>query len=420
MIDSARFRFLADALNGTGGFRPTVDSDTGEGTTYLVQYPRESSEKFARRNNLAWYVNDLRLACARFAGYLTKRPVMRELSAPVYEEMLRDCDWRGNSLDTFWARFMMDAKARGCMGLLVDRTTDPGTDRAIPYLVPIAPEDFLTVDLGAQGQVESVEIVTDDGRVRGWDAARWWVREGDQMTDAGDHAIGQCPVLLFSEGEPLQEGEFAQIADMSVRLFNLRSELDEILRAQTFSLLTYQVPESMGGTFDFSSIAAQIGTSNMLTHSGATPAFIAPPDGPARIYLDVITALESKIGEAGYIVKMPNQSETGLSLTLRFQVLNAALATFANRMENLERGMWRLVAAWMGMQEVPEVAWDDDYSLADVATELEVLGAMQAGGFSEETLRAKRRQIVGLDLSHLESEEMDALLAAEEAGSHER
>ncbi len=73
-LDSARFQFIADALDGTGGFR------TGDA---LVRYPRESDEKFARRKAMAWYAHALRPACQRFVGYIAKRPVYRDLSQPA-------------------------------------------------------------------------------------------------------------------------------------------------------------------------------------------------------------------------------------------------------------------------------------------------------------------------------------------------
>lgn len=434
-LDTARFRFIADALHGSGGFRPRVSSSgsgiapTLVGPSYLIQYPREGDEKFARRNEVAWYVNDLASACGRFAGYLAKRPPQRQTDNPLIATFIDDCNWKGDALDVFWSSFTIEAKARGSMLLLVDMPREqPGTladqlaRRAVPYLLPIKPEEVASIELNDQGKVERCEIYVEDGRVRGWDAAGWWVRKGEKVLDDGTHPLGVCPVLAFAENEFSREGEFSQIADLSRRLFNLHSELDEILRAQTFSLLTYQTPPEQAGLLDVATVAAQIGTHNMLVHGGQTPAFIAPPDGPAVIYMQRIAAIEERIKLIGYNVESSAQrQESGVALTLRFQSLNSALSHWAGRMSDLELRVWELVTRWMGLKfDGVSSAWDDDYAIADIRAELEKLGAMQLSGFSEATLTAKRKQIVSLDLACLGDEELTALLNAEGEGEHER
>jgi hypothetical protein len=433
-MNTARFRFLADALHGTGGFRPSVSHDASgvailSGSSYLVQYPREGAEKYARRNEVAWYANDLRSACARFAGYLAKRPPQRQTDNPLLSAFIDDCNWRGDALDVFWGAFTVEAKARGSMLLLVEMPRDTGASvadqlarRAVPYLVPIMPEDLVAIATDDRGLVDFCEIHGADSLIRGWDANEWWVRKGEQRTEQGEHGLGVCPVLAFAESEFPREGEFSQIADLSRRLFNLHSELDEILRAQTFSLLTYQIPPDQAGLLDVATVAAQIGTHNMLIHGGATPAFIAPPDGPATIYLARIAAMEEQIKRIGHNIEPSSQKqESGVALTLRFQALNSALAHWASRMSDLELRVWDLVTRWLGLPfESVSVSWDDDYAIADITAELEKLGAMQLSGFSEATLTAKRQQIVSLDLAGLGDEELSALLDAEAEGMRER
>lgn len=426
LINTTRFQFIADALRGTGGFRPIVsrvtNTPTLTGVSYLVQYPREGDEKFARRNEVAWYANDLGAACSRFAGYLSKRPPMRVTANPLLAAVIDDCNWRGDALDVFWSAFTVEAKARGSMLLLVDMPRDQATaGRQVPYLLAIAPEELVSLSVNEQGMVDYCEVRADDGLIRGWDTAQWWTRKGEQRLEAGDHNLGICPVLAFAENEFPNEGEFAQIADLSRRLFNLHSELDEILRAQTFSLLTYQIPPEQAGLLDVSTVAAQIGTHNMLVHSGNTPAFIAPPDGPATIYLARIAAMEEKIRRIGHTVEAPGQAESGIALTIRFQQLNSALSHWAARMSDLEARTWDLVTRWLGLPyQSIAVSWNNDYALTDISAELDVLTAMQMTGFSDATLSAKRQAIVAMALSGLRDDELSALLATEGEITHER
>lgn len=428
--DTARFRFLAEALHGTGGFRPCIVG-TGataavSGSSHLIQYPRESDAKFARRNEVAWYANDLASACGRFAGYLSQRKPQRDLGNPLLEAMAKDCNWKGNSLDVFLSSFTIEAKARGCMLLLVDMPRETGTSqadqlehRAFPYLARIAPELVTEYETDERGQLSRVEILDGD-LIRGWDTTAWWVRQGGRQVDGGTHNLGVCPVLAFAESEFPGEGEFSQIADLARRLFNLHSELDEILRGQTFSLLTYQIPPDQAHLFEAETTASQIGTHNMLVHTGISPAFIAPPDGPAKIYLERIQAVEEKIRRIGHMIEAPDRTESGVALKIRFQQLNSSLSHWASRLEDLERRLFDLACRWLGIPNRTTISWDDDYAITDIATELETLSSMQLTGFSDAALREKRKQILVLDFATLEEDELTALLEAEDEAGHER
>lgn len=416
-LNNQRFTFIANALNGTGGF-----SDG----SYLIQYPRESAEKYTRRTELAWYRNFITSACHEFIGYLQKRAVSRSVNNPLLQALVDDADWKGNSLDQFWSLFMLEAKARGLMLLLVDMPrTLPETQgeqiaqRAAPYLAMITPERVVNYQLDSNNLLLMVEIgdtfKLPDGKVvnvvRGWDVQGWWVKKGNDILEQGVHNLGLCPVLEFSESNNFgQPGEFAQIADLSKRYYNLCSERDEILRAQTFSLLTYQVPPEQAHLFDQKSIAEAIGTHNMLLHHGDTPAFIAPPDGPATIYNGVIDGIETIIKRVAMTVEQPAAQESGIALTIRFQQLNGALTSFARKMEDLERRVWWLASLWLGLNELAETSWAKDFSLADINQELAELSAMQMSGFTPAVIAEKQKQIINLSFGNIDPSVLESLL----------
>lgn len=435
-LDTARFRFIADALDGAGVFRPSVTYDS-EGravsvnSTAIVQYPRESKEKFARRNDVAWYENHMLSSCRRFVGYLAKKPPLRDVGNPLLEDFAADCNWRGDSLDVFWQGFMVEAKARGSMLLLVDMPASEAQTMAeqremrfFPYLVTIKPEDVTNYSLDDRGRLSVVEYGTTwDGRpaIKGWDIERWWVKQEGKEVAGDQHNLGLCPVIAFSEnGDFPSFGDFAQIADISKRLFNARSELDEILRAQTFSLLHYHVPQDQHD-FNASSVAEAIGTHNMLIHRGDAPGFIAPPSGPAEIYLDTISKLEEALKRVALVVEAPEEqsAESGLALTIRFQALNSALTGFARKMEDFERRMWDVACAWLNLpSDRVTVEWAKDYALADIQMELQVLGAMQAQAFPDEAIRQQQKQVAALAFSTAPPDEFQAIIdAIDESGS---
>jgi hypothetical protein len=439
-LDARRFRRLAEALGAEGEFRPVVDYDTvGEllrpkgvaGSSALVPYPRESLAKYASRAAVAYYENHLLSACQRFVGYLAKRPPSRELPGPFDDAFVQDCDWRGNDLDVFWLSFMAQAKARGSMLLLVDmprELPDSQADqlerRALPYLVAVPPEDVVDFQMNDRGELTVCRIRSlwtdpatgqQKAAIRAWDATQWAVIVSGQTVEQGDHAFGRCPVLAFSEsGEFPSYGEYEQIADLSRRIYNARSELDEILRSQTFSLLTYQVPPEQTGQFNAQAVAEAIGTHNMLIHAGQGPAFIAPSEGPARVYMDVIAKLEEAIRRVSLTIESPEAqtAESGLALTVRFQALNSALVSFARRMEDLERRMWGLVAAGLGVESRATVAWAKDFAIADVARELETLSVMQGTAMPEAVISEQMRTVVTTQFSTADQTTLDGLLAA--------
>ena len=423
VFDRQRFWFLYNALNAEGGFK------NGE---YLCQYPRESSTKFDRRKKVAWYENHLASAATRFAGYLSKRPPVRVTENPLLKKFVEDSDWKGNDLDVFWMNFILQAKARGSMLLAIDMPETSGdtlaqqtSKRLIPYLIAVPPENIEEFTIDATGRLS--RVVISDNRVISqnmaainrhiYDTETVRVEISGQAAKVFQHGLGICPVLAFVEnGDFPSFGEFAQIADISLRLYNMRSELDEILRAQTFSLLHYQVPVEQMSSFDSAKVAEAIGTHNMLIHHGDAPGFIAPPDGPATIYQKSIHDLTELIKTISHNVDLgtAKQAESGVALALRFQELNGALTNFARKMEDLERRMWEIVGLWL---KIPtgnpiESAWSKDFSLSDVSGELDTLGKYQASNFPPEVIRQKQKSIIALDFSTIDQTVMDEMIAA--------
>ena len=434
-----RFRFIAHALRADGPFRPVVQ-DTGDGgiqlsgLSYLVRYPRESDSKFARRNEVAFFSSPLSRACARFVGYMSMRPPSREMANEVFQRVADDLDGKGNNIDVFLHQFAVDAKARGSMLLLVDMPAVLSSSRAqqlqertLPFWSAIRPEDVTDYAVGDDGKFTFCEFggtfTKPDGSTVGctwrFDRQGWEAREGNnsRLTLAqGVHPLGECPVLIFTEGGDFPHfGPFSAIADLAKRLFNADSELDEILRSQTFSLLTMQVPNE---STDAQKIAAAqvagetIGTNNLMVHGGSTPAFIAPPDGPARIYLDRINGLRAEIDEVGLNVATVNQQESGIAMQMRFQAINGELAKFSGRMEDLERRAWDLSRRWLGMTMAPATAWPRDFNIAEVETELRILADMVSAGMPDAVIAEQQKRVVSLQFPGLEQERQDELTQA--------
>lgn len=434
-MERTRYQFIAHALDGTGPFRPQVTRDVNGGavnvvgSTVLVPYPRESDLKFARRNEVAWYVSDLKRACSDFVGYFSARQPMRDLPHELYQAMADDLDGKGNAIDVFWSDFMIQAKARGAMCLLVDMPPAMApnlatqlSDRVAPYVTPIKPENITAYRIGDDGKFDFAEFsgkyTYEDGKqvdcIWHFDRQMWECRDKEnKLIDAGVHPLGECPVLIFDEsGNFPSFGPFSEIAEVAKRLFNCESELDEILRAQTFSLLTLQVPD---GTVNDEKIEVArtvgqtIGSSNLMVHTGQQPAFIAPPDGPARIYMDRVDALRARIQEIALDVRGSNSQESGIALQMRFRALNSALSSFSERMEGLEKRMWELARLWLGLTASPDVQWPRDFNLSDIETEMTALEKMQSTGMPDVVVAEQKKRIVSIQFAGLDSEQQEKM-----------
>jgi hypothetical protein len=439
-----RFRFIGHALAGTGPFRPvvvetgTAGQVTVSGDSAIIRYPRESLPKYARRNQVAFYASPLARACARFVGYLFTRDPVREVPHDLYAKMVDDIDGRGNALDVWWGTFAVELKARGSMLLLVDMPEAvPETmaaqiaQRRVPVWTQVAPESLTDYALGEDGKFEFAEFSgtwTQGGEQVActwhFDRQGWSATDKDRKTlGQGVHGLGECPLLICTEsGDFPSFGPFAAIADLARRLFNLDSELDEILRGQTFSLLTMEV--SKDSTDEQKLAAAKvagetIGTANLLVHTGGTPSFIAPASGPADVYLRRIEDIRAQIDEIALKPRESGQRESGDAMRMRFAAINGELARFAGRLEDLERRAWALSQRWLQMPSiVPQVSWSRDYNVADVAAELQLLRDMRDAGMPREVLVEQQRRIVAVQFAGLSPDDKQRMVDAIDTQLH--
>jgi hypothetical protein len=451
-----RFRYLREAFYGEGGFDPVVVSEDqpvtvtlGDGTTttayrrvpkiagicHLAQHPRETPERYASRAEMAVYENHLREACERFVGFLSRRrPLRSETQAPLTQLLLANADMRGNSLDAFFAEFALKAKAYGSMLLLLDMPSaapaesmaDQIARRAVPYLSAVDPENVKAFEISESGRFEWVEIQTfedaGDGEgmrilVRRWDSKEWSIKDQvGKVIRSAPHGFNSCPVVPFTESGMKFPclGKYAQVADLSKAIYNHRSRLDELLAGQTFSILTFQIPQNTSQP-NPAAFTASVGVNSMLPYPGERPDFVSPDQGNAETHLKVIAECQAAIRRITQDDAASDTTagvESGLARKVRFERLNAELSSFALRMQQLEMEMWRLFASATGTESRVSVAWPTDFNLVDSVTELSILAEMQNTGFPDQVLAAKRTAIVASEFDSVDEAEKSALIAS--------
>ncbi len=92
-------------------------------------------------------------------------------------------------------------------------------------------------------------------------------------------------------------------------------------------------------------------------------------------------------------------------MQMRFASINAELASFAERMEDLERRAWELSRQWLQMTQAPSVEWPRDFNVADVEKELKILADMQASAMPVEVIAAQQKRIVSIQFAGAEQED---------------
>jgi len=415
-----QWKLAKDAYNGEGGF---LNGD------YINKYPRELENKIEQRREIAYYTNIFASKVSRFIGYIYKQKPVRDTKSNILKIILDDIDMKKNSANIFFSNFAKNAKVYGCNLILIDMPTalpdnlkDQMQQRAFPYTVEIDPQRVLNYKLDNYGNFEYVFIsdtmLNEKGKVveikRYYDNAQWVIYDkDDNALDKGEHNLGVTPVLIFSEdGLFPTTGEFTQIANLAKRHYNLQSELDEILRGQTFSILTMQTSSSGD---------IKLSTDNALLYQkdADRPEFIAPPSAPAEMYRQRIKDIEEQIDTIAYDITTNKSTESGIALSIKFQGLNASLSSFAQRLEDFELRVYEVIAKYLKETSDVTVSYAKEFSIVDINQEIAILEQMQGLISSPTYFKLKAMQIITNDLSSadnaditkIESEIEDSLKA---------
>ena len=414
------YKFANEAYKGIGGFL---------NGNYIDKYPRESENKYEERKKIAYYINLFAPKVNRFVGYLFKKLPLRETNNKLIKLILDDVDFRGNNINVFMQNFAKNAKVRGVNLLLVDMPkTLPLTlkeqieNRILPYFVEILPERLIEYKLDNNGKFEYVAFsdVIDNSTfqnkdttqvIRYYDKNEWKILDMDgSVIESGVHNLKVCPVLIFSENNEFPSiGEFSQIAFLNKRHYNLLSELDEILRNQTFSILTLK------GNLN-NDIEVKVSTENILIYSDERPEFIAPPPAPAEIYQKKIKQIEEAIDKIAYDVSTNQSPESGIALDIKFQGLNSSLANFATKLEDLELRAFDIVFRFLKEKNDITVSYPKNFNIIDIEKEINILNEMKNLIDSPTYFKLKTLQIIQNDLNLTDVEDFSKIVSEVEDG----
>lgn len=411
-------QFLLDAYTGQGGFLNGA---------YLVRHGRESDTKFQERQALAEYPNYVGKIVNIYSGFLFREQPKRETS-DTYAAFSRDVDGTGAGLtiDLGMLGYQRLAMAVGTLYIIVDKPKQPGR---LPYLAVRFPREVQRWEMDGKGRLtlitfsERVQLSSTEAVVqfRTFTETDWRVHSdanGGGIVEQGEHGLGRVPVVRLHSTIPLLTTDLRAkawahgLAQANWSLFNQLSEMRELFRKQTFSILALPVTSDEEAQ-RLSNLT--ISTENALTYNptgGGKPSYIAPPADPVRLYQEAIGKTIERIYELSNLNFVAGVRSSGVAMKYEFQQLNQALVDLAMLTERAETEIASLVAAWQNEAWLGMISYPRNFDVRDLAADLqEALDAQTLSispTFEQEQKKRLARQMLGHTVSQATMEQIDA------------
>lgn len=407
-IDRTSDQFLLDAYSGQGGF--------ADGS-YLVAHPREATDKLNRRQELAVYPNFTRKIVDVMMGFLWRQAPNREVD-DLYNQFAENADNAGGKLDAVLFVYQRLAMILGTVYVIVDKPKTQGetrADQSMPYLALRLKSQLVAETKDAAGVWESVTFAEAlDGAMvyrtfmlTGWRLSK--EKDGSGIIEQGKYSIGRVPVVRLHIAKPLNPTDSASqswvydLAGLNWDLYNQRSELRELFRAQTFAILALPVTDSSERE---KLKDMTIGTDNALTYNpagGGEPKYIAPPPDPVSLYMQQIAATIADIYRVANLEFVGGVQQSGVALSFHFQEANSGLRGMAEMCEAGEREIAQLVYLWQGREFAGSIAYANDFNITDLQTAINTaMDSVTLGMGAEFDKAVKKRlakQILGNDVA---------------------
>lgn len=430
MVDRTSDQFLMDAYEGTGGF--------ADGS-YLIPHPREKDTKFAQRKELATYPNLAQKMVNIMMGFLWRQSPNREADG-LYAAFQENADGANTKLETLLFTYQRLAMILGTVYIIVDKEPTQGSTKAtenLPYLVARLPGQLAAESKRKNGAWTSVTFSEQEGSEiryrtytdKGWKVARDLA--GDDIIEQGSYfsdgrSLGRVPVVKYHIAKPLNPTSsrtvswFKGLADLNWAIYNRESELTELFRGQTFSLLALPVsdPAEAERLTDLT-----VGTENAISYNpagGGQPAYIAPPPDPVQLYMTKIDKLADMMYKMANLEFIGSVQPSGEALKYHFDETNSCLGGMAEMGEAAELDIARLVYLWQNKVFKGAISYPKQFNLTDLAgainTALDSISLQIGPEFNRAIKKRLAKQILSNDTAPATMTAIDAEIDAQSDG----
>lgn len=445
---------LHDIYEGSGGF---LDADR----PYLVPHPREwldhsepvkdddgavigwapkqrptnPSPKLRERRKLARYENIAATLIDQLQGALFRNPIVRNFGQntdtrrPI-QDFWDDADGLGTAWDALCKEAWKPAGVFGHVFLYLEEAED----RDVPVVrlyTPLDVPDWLVDDRGGLIAVKFLEaaprddfriapVVTEkDLRVRLVTAEGWEIQTiGGKRIEGGSHAFDALPVVpLYSRRRallPVIGQSLLRDPQLYLDHYNLLSEVRELLRKQTFSILNVVVGDTPAGLVtEQQKLGAQAGTSNVLFTSNPA-AYISPDSGNVDAYHEHIDRLVRTIYRLALLPWETDSldAESAEARRMKREDLNQQLAGFADECARADKRVAELVyrarfgEAWARQWEADglSIQWPNEFDVTPLMDLIDGYTAAIGLDLGETATRAARKKAARATLPDLTQE----------------
>lgn len=426
------YRIMHDAYYGSGGF---------EGP-YLLRHPRESDENYRLRRRASYYLNYFAPIVNALVDPIFKKKPLRDWSgaaSSVMDEFTEDVDGAGTGINDFMKRAALEAKLYGAVFIVVENFHSgdmPGNledtlkSRRFPYAYTISPDRVEDYSMDKNGRLLRITFTDISGqssdagdhrRTVTFTENNWSVTEDGKPAGNGEHGLGAVPVIFFPS-QDTDAGDIHPVPELypqaraAIAIYNHCSWLTEILRNQTFPILTFPSTQAKDLT---------LGTNNALCFDGEVskfqPGFIAPPSDPAQLIQSQIELLIRemyRMASLSFISDTKDQT-SGIARQWEFERTNQRLSEFAARCAKAEKRMAEMAALWMHMDLTYTVSYSQDFGITDTETDMKNAQALMDLGLSPEMKIEAARRVLASYAPDMPAGRYDEIIADVEKQARE-
>jgi len=450
---------LLDVYEGSGGFvdvsRPYLYAHTREWLDHSVLVegkwvtnpsPSTPSPKLKARRRLARYENIAATLIEQLKSALFRKPPTRGFADPDKIDeahplrlFWENADGLGHDMDAVMPEQWTSAAVFGHTILMGDRAGDSGempTAADQPPVVlrgytPLDMIDWLTDDLGGLTAARFLEAVRRDSfdepasavttQVRTVTPEGWTTTQLEKLgtpgrgfkpaknatEETGEHGFGVLPVVvLYARRRALAPTIGRSVLGdpaLYIDLYNLTSEVRELLRNQTFALLN--VPLGQDGSMEKeSSLLGQTSGTQNVIFSSQPIAYVSPDGTNVQVYhehIDRLVRLIYRLAVVGWDDDS-GSAESGISRKLKKEDLYQVLAGYASECEKAEKQIAQLVYRanygdqWQTQWDAdkPSINYPDDFDITGLMDELEAVTQGIALELGETATKAMKKRAV--------------------------
>lgn len=395
------WRIAKDVYEGLGGFldpaRPylvphprewldhSVKQESGGIATMVPNpSPRLPSPKLQMRRRLARYENIAEAILAQMGGALFLHPPTRTFAKPndKVSAWLDDVDGRGLSLSDAVRLAWTSAGVFGHGIVTMDKPAKEAqtqADAAAPrmaFYTPLDMPDWLDGEdrhLTAVKLLEPAPRVSFDQRVKTTDYRVRIITETDwtlsdaagKQIDKAAHGFGALPVTIFYAkrrpfAPPLGKSLIGD-PQLHLDLYNLVSEVRELLRNQTFGILNVPVGEKGNVSNEQALLGQQSGTANVMFSTLAAQ-YLSPDGTNVTVYhehMDRLVRMIYRLASAPW-ESDSREAESAEARGRKREDQHHILSAMAAECQRLE--MWALEMVYRGLYGADrwQAQWETD------------------------------------------------------------